>query len=149
MGYISTGRPTGRPKQFQRYEIPRGVVKIVSAQCADFSRKELAIRDGRFSEGTLATYMDVNAAISSKLADDQLMIVEDFSFEKPHTKDAVAALKALGADIEEVCRESFLLDIAENRGYEKSQIGTLFSRRAYYNRKRKAIYDIARLLRLI
>ncbi len=120
MGYISTGRPTGRPKQFQRYEIPRGVVKIVSAQCADFSRKELAIRDGRFSEGTLATYMDVNAAIKEALA-----------------------------DIEEVCRESFLLDIAENRGYEKSQIGTLFSRRAYYNRKRKAIYDIARLLRLI
>ena len=62
---------------------------------------------------------------------------------------ANAAIKEALADIEEACRESFLRDIAENRGYEKSQIGTLFSRRAYYNRKRKAIYDIARLLRLI
>ncbi len=38
----------------------------------------------------------MRSALSAKLADDQLMIVEDFSFEKPHTKDAVAALKALG-----------------------------------------------------
>lgn len=120
MGYITSGRPTGRPRQFYKYELPHGVVKIVSAQCADFARKELAIRDGELDDAVLASYWEINAAIKEALA-----------------------------DIEEACRESFLRDIAENRGYEKSQIGTLFSRRAYYNRKRKAIYDIARLLRLI
>ncbi len=120
MGYIPSGRPSGRPRQFYKYELPHGVVKIVSAQCADFSRKELAIRDGELAEGVFAAYREVNEAIRKALA-----------------------------DIEEACREDFLLDIAENRGYDRSRISLFFSRKAYYSRKRKAIYDIAKLLRLI
>ena len=40
----------------------------------------------------------MRSALSAKLADGQLYVVEDFSFEKPRTKDAVAALKALGIE---------------------------------------------------
>ena len=38
------------------------------------------------------------SALSAKLADNQLMVVADWNFEKPCTKDAVAALKALGIE---------------------------------------------------
>ena len=40
----------------------------------------------------------LRSALSAKLADDELIIVKDFGFEKPRTKDAVAALKALGLE---------------------------------------------------
>lgn len=40
----------------------------------------------------------MRSALSAKLADGQLVVVKDFAFEKPRTKDAVAALKALGLD---------------------------------------------------
>ena len=38
------------------------------------------------------------SALSAKLADGQLTVVEGFDFEEPSTKKAVAALKALGLD---------------------------------------------------
>ena len=37
----------------------------------------------------------IRSALSAKLADGQLIVVDKFDFEKPRTKDAVAALKAL------------------------------------------------------
>ena len=40
----------------------------------------------------------MRSALSAKLADEQLMVVEDFSFEKPSTKAAVACLKAWGLE---------------------------------------------------
>ncbi|ACV22642.1 50S ribosomal protein L4 [Slackia heliotrinireducens] len=40
----------------------------------------------------------MRSALSAKLADGQLMVVEDFKFEKPCTKEAVAFLKANGLD---------------------------------------------------
>ena len=40
----------------------------------------------------------MRSALSAKLADGELMIVKDFGFEKPSTKDAVAAVKALGLE---------------------------------------------------
>lgn len=44
----------------------------------------------------------MRSALSAKMADGELMIIKPFSFEKPHTKDAMAALKALGIDNERV-----------------------------------------------
>ena len=38
----------------------------------------------------------MRSALSAKLADGEIVAVEDFSFEKPSTKQAVAALEALG-----------------------------------------------------
>jgi large subunit ribosomal protein L4 len=40
----------------------------------------------------------MRSALSAKLADEQLTIVDTFGFEKPSTKAAVAALKALGIE---------------------------------------------------
>ena len=40
----------------------------------------------------------MRSALSAKFADCELIVVDGFNFEKPCTKDAVAALKALGCD---------------------------------------------------
>ncbi|MBR5260068.1 MAG: 50S ribosomal protein L4 [Eggerthellaceae bacterium] len=40
----------------------------------------------------------MRSALSAKLADGELIVVKDFGFEKPSTKQAVAALKALGLE---------------------------------------------------
>ena len=40
----------------------------------------------------------MRSALSAKLADEQFIVVSGFEFEKPSTKGAVAALKALGVD---------------------------------------------------
>lgn len=120
MAYVASGRPVGRPRQFYKYELPSGVVKVVRAQCADYSRKELCIRDGSVSAELLNAYIATNAAIDKALT-----------------------------DIEEVCRQHFLNDIAENRGYDRSQSQWCMSHNSYYKRKRKAIYEIARGLLLI
>ena len=40
----------------------------------------------------------MRSALSAKLADGQLTVVDDFGFEKPSTKAAVAAMKALGLE---------------------------------------------------
>ncbi len=40
----------------------------------------------------------MRSALSAKLADGELMVVEDFDFEKPCTKDALAVIKALGLE---------------------------------------------------
>jgi hypothetical protein len=114
------GLTRGRPKKFYRHELPNGVVKVVRAQCADYERKKIALRSGDLSLEVLRTYEDTNTAIDEALA-----------------------------DIEEGCRNGFLVDIAENHGYDRSQINWLVSEGAYYNRKRQAVYEIARRLHLI
>lgn len=40
----------------------------------------------------------MRSALSGKLADDELIVVDGFDFEKPSTKAAVAALEALGVE---------------------------------------------------
>ena len=40
----------------------------------------------------------MRSALSAKLADEQLVIVDAFNFEKPSTKQAAACLKALGCE---------------------------------------------------
>ena len=40
----------------------------------------------------------MRSALSAKLADGELVLVDDYGFEKPSTKAAVAMLKALGLE---------------------------------------------------
>ncbi|MEG0324793.1 MAG: 50S ribosomal protein L4, partial [Raoultibacter sp.] len=40
----------------------------------------------------------MRSALSAKLADGELIVIEDFGFEKPSTKQAAAAIKALGCE---------------------------------------------------
>ena len=110
----------GRPRQFYRQEVPKGVVKVVRAQCADYNRKKIAIKSGTLTEEIKRCYEATNEAINDALN-----------------------------DIEEACRGEFLIDIAENRGYYRSQINWMLSEGAYYRRKAKAVYDIAHKLCLI
>ena len=110
----------GRPKVFIKHELPEGVVKVVRAQCADYTRKERALKKQELPSEVRETYAATNEAIRNAL---------------------------LG--IEEGCRDEFLVDIAENKGYDRSQINWLFSRGSYYNRKWKAVYEIAKALKLL
>ena len=110
----------GRPKQFYKNEIPREIIKVVRAQCADYNRKKIAIKSGTLTDEIKRCYEATNEAINEALL-----------------------------DIEESCRGEFLIDIAENRGYYRSQINWMLSEGAYYRRKAKAVYDIAHRLYLI
>ena len=40
----------------------------------------------------------MRSALSAKLADNELVVVDKFDFANPKTKDAVACIKALGLD---------------------------------------------------
>lgn len=120
MGYVASGKPKGRPKQYYRYELPSGVVKVVRAQCADFERKKIALKRCSLTLEVRTEYESVNEAINAALA-----------------------------DIEEGVRLEFLKDIAENRGWQKSKINWMLSQSAYYNRKWKCVYEIAKRLYLI
>ena len=40
----------------------------------------------------------IRSALSAKLADEQLIVVDKFEFEKPRTKDAIKVLKDLGVE---------------------------------------------------
>ena len=40
----------------------------------------------------------MRSALSAKLADGELIVIEEFGFEKPSTKQAAAAIKALGCE---------------------------------------------------
>lgn len=40
----------------------------------------------------------MRSALSAKLADEELIVIDEFGFEKPSTKQAAAALKALSCD---------------------------------------------------
>ena len=52
-------------------------------------------RSYAFKVNKKAIKLAIRSALSAKLADEQLIVVDKFDFEKPCTKDAVAVLKAL------------------------------------------------------
>lgn len=52
-------------------------------------------RDYSFKVNKKEIKLAIRSALSAKLADEELIVVEKFDFEKPRTKDAVAVLKAL------------------------------------------------------
>ena len=52
-------------------------------------------RDYSFKVNKKEIKLAIRSALSAKLADEQLIVVDKFEFEKPCTKDAVAVLKAL------------------------------------------------------
>ena len=52
-------------------------------------------RDYSFKVNKKEIKLAIRSALSAKLADEQLIVVDKFDFEKPCTKDAVAVLKAL------------------------------------------------------
>lgn len=55
-------------------------------------------RDYSFKVNSKEVKLAMRSALSAKLADGELYVVDDFGFEAPRTKDAVAVLKALGIE---------------------------------------------------
>lgn len=55
-------------------------------------------RSYAFKVNSKVVKLAMRSALSAKLAEGTLHVVDDFGFEKPCTKDAVAALEALGID---------------------------------------------------
>jgi hypothetical protein len=109
-----------RLKIFDQYKLPKSVVQIVRAQCADYERRENAIRSGDLNAQTEENYRKTNEIIREAL----------FSCEEQLRKD-------------------ILNDIAACRGYDKSKTALNLSYHAYYRRKTKAIFDIAKKMYLI
>ena len=55
-------------------------------------------RDYSFKMNKKEIKLGIRSALSAKLADEQLIVVDELKFETPRTKDAVAVLKALGVE---------------------------------------------------
>ena len=110
----------GRPKIYYDWELPKSVVNAVLGVCADYERRESAIKYSTISGQVLERYLELNAAVDAALAD-------------------------LAPDV----REYMLCDVATGRGYDFSPCTTFLSRKTYYQKKRKLIHDIAENLFLI
>lgn len=55
-------------------------------------------RDHSFRMNKKEIKLAMRSALSAKLADSQLYVIDKFDFQKPHTKDAVKFLEAMGFD---------------------------------------------------
>ncbi len=109
-----------RPRTRYEWEVPREVVSIVRGICADYERRELAIRHSTIAGDVLARYIELNRAIDVSLN-----------------------------EIEAGCRYYILDDVAAGRGYDFSPCSAFYSKNTFYERKRKLVFDIARELSLI
>lgn len=116
-----------KTKIYQAYELPRTVVDVVRAVCADYPRRAAVMKNLERKEcreiyelAALQTCRKLNRIVDEALE-----------------------------PIEEVLRKIVLEDICEKRGYEHSPAMVMISKNAYYMRKRKFLYDIAERLSLI
>ena len=109
-----------REKMYFSWEIPASVVHVVNAICADYERRERAIKYSNITGTVLARYIELNSVIDGALQ-----------------------------EVEGGIREGLLRDISEGRGYTRSSIQHIVSKNTYYRRRRKLIHDIARNLSLL
>lgn len=109
-----------KPKKYFQYELPSSVVEIVKTLCADYSRRERAIKYGNVTGAVLERYVELNATIDTALEDVEIGI-----------------------------RMDMLRDIQNRRGYDFSPASYCISKNTYYKRKKKLIYDIAKNLALV
>ena len=110
----------GRPRTRYKYEIPCAVVEIVRGLCADYERRENAIKFSSIVGDVLERYVELNRAIDRAL--EQIEVGQ---------------------------RGHLIEDVAEGRGYNASMCSVRFAKNTYYERKRKFIHDVAKELFLI
>lgn len=110
-----------RVKIYDAWSIPRGVVKIANAVCADYERRAAVLRAGNASEAVLEEYRKLNSAVDA----------------------------AIGEIDEPRIGEEILRDMVGRRGYEKSQTQIFLCKNSYYARRRMVIYLVARALALV
>lgn len=109
-----------KPKLYFQFDIPTSVVEIVKTLCADYNRREQAIKYGNVTGSVLARYVELNAIINTALEEVEVGI-----------------------------RQDILRDIQSRRGYDFSPCSYCISKNTYYKRKKKLIYDIAKSLSLV
>ena len=116
-----------KTKIYQAYELPRTVVDLVRAVCADYPRRVQYIKKLEKKECEDICELDTLHMCQklNKIVDEAL------------------------EPIEETLRGILLEDICEKRGYEHSPAANIISKNAYYMRKRKFLFDIAFRLSLI
>ena len=110
----------GRPKKYYEWELPKSVVEVVRGVCADYERRENAIKFSSITGPVLNRYIELNGAVDEALS-----------------------------DIMPNLQREIIRDVAENIGYDFSQCSNYVSRRIYYLKKRKFIHDVAEKLFLI
>lgn len=109
-----------KPKIYYKIELPSTVVAIVKALCADYNRREQAIKSGNVSGVVLVRFVELNEVI-------------DAAFE----------------EIEGGIRMDMYYDIVKRRGYNNSSLSYYMAKNTYYRRKSKLIYDMAKNFALI
>ncbi len=109
-----------RQKMYFKWEIPTSVVNVTVAILADYSRRERAIKYSSITGAVLDRYIELNNAVDLVLKD---------------TEPAV--------------RKEMLVDMENDRGYNRSQAQYFMSRNTYYQRRRKIIHDLAKELSLL
>lgn len=109
-----------RPVVFEKHDMPKAVVIMVKAICADYKRRCYILRNRKTPEEIKERCIEFNKAVEKAIT-----------------------------EVEEGIRKDLINDIATNTGYERSEIQYFISKEAYYNRKNKIIWDIAKELRLL
>ncbi len=115
----------GKTKIYQAHELPRTVVDIVRAVCADYKRREKFIK-----------LHDQGNEVTELISLDMCKFLNEIVDESLNP-------------IEPTLRPMVLEDICEKRGYEHSPAASIISKNGYYKRKRKFLYDIAAAMSLI
>lgn len=109
-----------RPRLYYMWNIPRSVVLIVIAICADYDRRKNAIENEDVSGRVLSEFERFNNVIDRALE-----------------------------DVEPGLRRIMLNDVANRKGYGNTLSSPFLAKNTYYNRKRKLVHDIAAGLGLI
>ena len=109
-----------RTRVYWKWGIPKTVVVVVIAICADYDRRTKAMQLNTVPYEVARHYADLNEVIDNALA-----------------------------DVEPGMRSLLLADLQQGKGYDKSMASPIIGKNGYYNRKRKVIHDIAVGLRLI
>ena len=109
-----------RPRVYFKWGIPKTVVTIVVALCADYDRRKKAIATEGTPQFVRERFCELNGAIDSALS-----------------------------EVEQGIRPLILSDLQQGKGYDASMASPFIGKNGYYNRKRKVIHDIAVGLNLI
>jgi hypothetical protein len=109
-----------RPRVYFKWGIPKTVVVVVIAICADYDRRTKAMQFKTVPSEVAVRYAELNGAIDHALA-----------------------------EVEPGMRSLLLADLQQGKGYDKSMASPIVGKNGYYNRKRKVIHDIAVGLNLI
>lgn len=109
-----------RPRKYYDWTIPRSVVTVVRAVCADYERRRIAIEKKVVDDRVREEYVRINNVIDAALDDVEIGI-----------------------------RFTLLEDVVSGKGYEGTIASPFLAKNSYYNRKRKLVHDIAVGLNLI